>query len=112
VAVNEERRPVGEEWVDRVLGPVRRIPKPTPWERPAGNWFMKEEDQIAVRRRLGQALRTPDDFQKRGEVNRSKELREGDMLFEAKQRTRTAPKKPGEHDFAFYDSTARSVEGS
>jgi len=29
------------------------------------------------------------------------------MLFEAKQRTRTAPKKPGEGDFAFYDSSAR-----
>jgi molybdate-binding protein len=29
------------------------------------------------------------------------------MLFEAKQRTRTAPKKPGEGEFAFYDSSAR-----
>jgi hypothetical protein len=29
------------------------------------------------------------------------------MLFEAKQRTRTAPKKPGEGDFAFYDSSGR-----
>jgi hypothetical protein len=29
------------------------------------------------------------------------------MLFEDKQRTRTAPKKPGENDFAFYDSTGR-----
>ena len=108
MAVNEERRPVGEEWVDPVFAPVRRIPKPTPWERPAGNWFMKEEDQIAVRRRLGEALRAaaPDDVHKRGQVNRSKELREGDMLFEAKQRTRTAPKKPGERDFAFYDSAA------
>jgi hypothetical protein len=32
--MNEERRPVGQEWVDPVFGPVRRIPKPTPWERP------------------------------------------------------------------------------
>lgn len=29
------------------------------------------------------------------------------MLFEAKRRTRTAPKKPGEGDFVFYDSSAR-----
>jgi hypothetical protein len=29
------------------------------------------------------------------------------MLFEAKQRTRKKPKKPGEGDFAFYDSSAR-----
>lgn len=29
------------------------------------------------------------------------------MLFENKERTRTAPKKPGESDFAFYDSTGR-----
>jgi len=29
------------------------------------------------------------------------------MLFEAKQRTRTAPKKQGEGEFAFYDSSAR-----
>jgi hypothetical protein len=28
------------------------------------------------------------------------------MLFEAKQRTRTTPKKPGESEFAFYDSRA------
>jgi hypothetical protein len=57
VAVNRERHPIGEEWVDPVFGLVRRIPKPTPWERPAGTWFMKEEDQIAIRRRLGEALR-------------------------------------------------------
>lgn len=30
------------------------------------------------------------------------------MLFEDKQRSRMAPKKPGESDFAFYDSAARS----
>ena len=29
------------------------------------------------------------------------------MLFEAKQRTRTTSKKPGEGEFAFYDSSAR-----
>lgn len=29
------------------------------------------------------------------------------MLFEDKKRTRTAPKKPGEGDYAFYDSSAR-----
>lgn len=29
------------------------------------------------------------------------------MLFEAKERTRTAPKRPGEDDFSFYDSSAR-----
>jgi hypothetical protein len=29
------------------------------------------------------------------------------MLFESKQRTRTAPKKPGEGDFEFYDSRWR-----
>jgi len=29
------------------------------------------------------------------------------MLFKARQRTRTEPKKPGEGDFAFYDSSAR-----
>lgn len=29
------------------------------------------------------------------------------MLFENKERTRTAPKKPGESDFVFYDSTGR-----
>jgi hypothetical protein len=29
------------------------------------------------------------------------------MLFEDKNRTRTAPKKPGESDYAFYDSTGR-----
>jgi hypothetical protein len=29
------------------------------------------------------------------------------MLFEAKDRARTAPKKPGEGEFAFYDSSAR-----
>jgi hypothetical protein len=29
------------------------------------------------------------------------------MLFEAKQRTRKKPKKPGEGNFAFYDSSAR-----
>lgn len=29
------------------------------------------------------------------------------MLFDNKQRSRTAPKKPGETDFAFYDSSAR-----
>jgi hypothetical protein len=29
------------------------------------------------------------------------------MLFDNKERTRTAPKKPGEDDFAFYDSSAR-----
>jgi hypothetical protein len=29
------------------------------------------------------------------------------MLFEAKQRIRTEPKKPGEGEFAFYDSSAR-----
>jgi hypothetical protein len=32
--VNEERNPVGQEWVDPVFGPVRRIAKPTAWERP------------------------------------------------------------------------------
>jgi hypothetical protein len=57
MSTHEESHPVGEEWVDPVFGPVRRISKPTPWERPAGNWFMKEEDQIAVRRRLGETLR-------------------------------------------------------
>jgi hypothetical protein len=109
VAINEAKHPVGEEWVDPVFGPVRRIPKPTPWERPAGNSLTKEEEQIVVRRRLGEALRTaaPDDVHKRGEVNRSKEVGPGDVLFEVKQRTRTAPKKPGEGDFAFYDSAAR-----
>jgi hypothetical protein len=35
LAVNDEKHPVGEEWIDPVFGPVRRIPKPTPWERPA-----------------------------------------------------------------------------
>jgi hypothetical protein len=44
VAVNKERRPVGEEWVDPVFGPVRRIPKPTPWERPA----VKREAETTV----------------------------------------------------------------
>jgi hypothetical protein len=44
VAVNEERHPVGEEWVDPVFGPVRRIPKPTPWERPA----VKREAETTV----------------------------------------------------------------
>src|SRR5882724_3493047 len=29
------------------------------------------------------------------------------MIFEAKQRTRVAPKKPGENEFEFYDSSAR-----
>jgi hypothetical protein len=29
------------------------------------------------------------------------------MLFDVKERTRTTPKKPGESDFAFYDSSAR-----
>lgn len=29
------------------------------------------------------------------------------MLFDNKERTRTAPKKPGEDDFSFYDSSAR-----
>jgi hypothetical protein len=29
------------------------------------------------------------------------------MLFDVKERTRTTPKKPGESDFAFYDSFAR-----
>jgi hypothetical protein len=29
------------------------------------------------------------------------------MLFESIQRTRTAPKKPGECEFAFYNSSAR-----
>jgi hypothetical protein len=29
------------------------------------------------------------------------------ILFESKERTRTAPKKPGEGDFEFYDSSAR-----
>lgn len=29
------------------------------------------------------------------------------MLFESKERTRTAPKKPGEDDFSFYDSSGR-----
>jgi hypothetical protein len=29
------------------------------------------------------------------------------MLFEAKERTRTTPKEPGEDEFAFYDSSAR-----
>jgi hypothetical protein len=29
------------------------------------------------------------------------------MLFEAKQRTRTEPKKPDESEFEFYDSSAR-----
>lgn len=29
------------------------------------------------------------------------------MLFEQKERTRTAPKKPGEGEYAFYDSSAR-----
>ena len=48
----EESHPVGEEWVDPVFGPVRRIPKPTPWQIPRGNWFMKE-DQEAARRALG-----------------------------------------------------------
>jgi hypothetical protein len=31
-----------------------------------------------------------------------KEPREENMLFEAKQRTRTTPKKPGESEFEFY----------
>lgn len=30
-----------------------------------------------------------------------------DVIFETKERTRTAPKKPGEGDYAFYDSSAR-----
>jgi hypothetical protein len=30
------------------------------------------------------------------------------MLFEDKKRTRTAPKKSGENDYAFYDSTGRT----
>ena len=29
------------------------------------------------------------------------------MLFEIKDRDRTSPKKPGEGEFAFYDSSAR-----
>jgi len=29
------------------------------------------------------------------------------MLFDTKERTRTAPKRPGEDDFSFYDSSAR-----
>src|SRR5258705_5665699 len=29
------------------------------------------------------------------------------MLFDKKKRTRTAPKKPGENEYHFYDSTAR-----
>ncbi|TAK48140.1 MAG: hypothetical protein EPO23_08655 [Xanthobacteraceae bacterium] len=29
------------------------------------------------------------------------------MLFDDKKRSRTAPKKPGENDYAFYDSTGR-----
>jgi len=33
---------VGEEWVDPVFGPVRRISKPTPWQLPRGNSLMKE----------------------------------------------------------------------
>jgi hypothetical protein len=53
----EESHPVGEEWVDPVFGPVRRIPKPTPWQIPRGNWFMKKEDQEAARRALGEVLR-------------------------------------------------------
>ena len=52
----EESHPVGEEWVDPVFGPVRRIPKPTPWQIPRGNWFMKKEDQEAARRALGEVL--------------------------------------------------------
>jgi hypothetical protein len=28
------------------------------------------------------------------------------MIFEEKERTRTDPKKPGEDEFAFYDSIA------
>jgi hypothetical protein len=53
----EESHLVGEEWVDPVFGPVRRIPKPTPWQIPRGNWFMKKEDQEAARRALGEVLR-------------------------------------------------------
>lgn len=53
----EESHPVGEEWVDPVLGPVRRIPKPTPWQIPRGNWFLKKEDQEVARRALGEVLR-------------------------------------------------------
>jgi hypothetical protein len=54
--MNEKSHPVGEEWVDPVFGPVRRIPKPTPWRMPAGTWLMKEEDQIAVRRALTELM--------------------------------------------------------
>jgi hypothetical protein len=46
----EESHPVGEEWVDPVFGPVRRIPKPTPWQILRGNRLMKQEDQEAGRR--------------------------------------------------------------
>src|SRR5262249_15966164 len=46
----EQSHPVGEEWVDPVFGPVRRIPKPTPWQILRGNWLMKQEDQEAARR--------------------------------------------------------------
>jgi hypothetical protein len=33
-----ESHPIGEDWVDPVFGPVRRIPKPTPWQ------MKREED--------------------------------------------------------------------
>jgi len=29
-----------------------------------------------------------------------------DVIFEGKERTRTAPKRPGKGDYAFYDSSA------
>jgi hypothetical protein len=45
-----ESHPVGKEWVDPVFGPVRRIPKPTPWQILRGNWLMKQEDQEVARR--------------------------------------------------------------
>jgi hypothetical protein len=47
--MKEKSHLVGEEWVDPVFGPVRRIPKPTPWQMPRGNWLMTKEDQEAAR---------------------------------------------------------------
>jgi hypothetical protein len=44
----EESHPVGEGWVDSVLGPVGRIPKP-PWQFLRGRWLMNEKDQEKVR---------------------------------------------------------------
>ena len=46
MAVDEEKHPVGEEWIDPVFGPVRRIPKPMPWERPAGHWALRAVDAV------------------------------------------------------------------